>query len=370
MNSLTRIGVTFIMAIAVAVLGHLSLVRVAEAGELVSPQITADAAVLMDALTGQVLYERNGEERRPPASTTKIMTVFLALEGGDLKREVTVSPRAALEEGASMGLRPGEKLTLEELIYGAMLCSGNDACVAIAEHIAGSEENFVLMMNSKAKLIGARNTQFKNTNGLPEKGHYSTARDLAEIARSALKNPIFRRVVSTKTRASGERFLGNTNRLLWSYAWADGVKTGTTGEAGNCLVASATRDGRQLISVVLHSDDRWSDSVKLLEYGFNSFEYLRLAEKGQPFASIPVEEGLENVIDAVANGDLIVAVPKGRQDLCVVKTETVSKLTAPVQPGQVVGSLMVFVDGNQAGTCSLITTRNVNKKFWYRLFMR
>ncbi len=368
MSNLTRFGFTFIMAIALVFTGYLFFQGAVEAGELTAPCVTADAAVLMDAITGQVLYEKNGEERRPPASTTKIMTVLLALEVGDLKQEVTVSSRAATEEGASMGLRPGEKLTLEELVYGAMLCSGNDACVVIAEHIGGSEEKFVLMMNSKAKLIGARNTQFKNTNGLPEKGHYSTARDLAEITRFALKNPFFRQIVSTKTWESGGRFLGNTNRLLWSYEWADGVKTGTTNEAGNCLVASATKGGRQLISVVLHSDDRWSDSVRLLEYGFNSFEHFKVVEGGHPYATIPVEEGLENEVDAVATEDLIVAVPVGRPDLCAVKTNTVTKLKAPVQSGQMVGNLMVYLDGNCVASCNLITARNVNKKPWYRLF--
>lgn len=367
MSNLTKFRANFIMAVVLVFAGYLFVQRAAEAGETAAPKITARAAVLMDAVTGQVLYEKNGEERRPPASTTKIMTVLLALEVGDLKQEVTVSHRAATEEGASMGLKPGEKLTLEELIYGAMLCSGNDACVAIAEHIAGSEEKFVLMMNSRAKLIGARNTQFKNTNGLPQEGHYSTAYDLAEITRYALKNPFFRQIVSTKTWSGYGRFLGNTNKLLWSYEWADGVKTGTTSEAGNCLVASATRGGRQLISVVLHSDDRWSDSVRLLEYGFNSFEHFKAVEAGRPYAGIPVEDGWEEEVSAVASEDLVVAVPVGRRDLCVVKTDTVSKLKAPVQPGQTAGSLTVYLDGNFVASCRLVTAKNVDKKPWYRL---
>ncbi len=240
-----------------------------------APTVTADAAVLMDACTGQILYDKNAGLRMPPASTTKIMTALLALEGGELGQVVTVSPEAASVGEASLELRAGEKLTLEELLYGAMLRSGNDACVAIAEHIAGTESNFVLLMNQKAKMIGANDTGFKNTNGLPAAGHYSTARDLAVITCYALKNPTFQKIVSTRGKLigrQGERYLNNTNRLLWSYAWANGVKTGTTNEAGHCLVASARRGDTQLISVVLHSDDRWADSIKLLDYGFDSFD--------------------------------------------------------------------------------------------------
>ncbi|KUK81254.1 MAG: D-alanyl-D-alanine carboxypeptidase, partial [Pelotomaculum thermopropionicum] len=230
------------------------------------PAVTARAAILMDAETGRVLYAKNAEQKRPPASTTKIMTALLALEGGNLQQEVTVSPRAAMVGEASLDLLTGEKLSLEDLIYGAMLRSGNDACVAIAEHIAGTEANFVLMMNQKARLIGAINTNFKNTNGLPAKNHYTTTRDLALITRYALKNTNFKKIVSTRDRVIGTQnmhYLNNTNRLLWNYSWVDGVKTGTTNEAGNCLVASATREGRQLISVVFYSDNRWQDSIKL-----------------------------------------------------------------------------------------------------------
>ncbi len=246
-----------------------------------APTVTADAAVLMDARTGKILYDKNAGQRRPPASTTKIMTTLLALEGGEPGQVVTVSHRAASVGEASLYLRAGEKLTLEELLYGAMLRSGNDACVAIAEHIAGTESNFVLLMNQKAKMIGANDTVFKNTNGLPAVGHYSTARDLAVITCYALKNPTFQKIVSTRGKMigeQGERYLNNTNRLLWSYAWADGVKTGTTNEAGHCLVASARRGDMQLISVVLHSDDRWADSVKLLDYGFDDFDRVRVLE--------------------------------------------------------------------------------------------
>ncbi|MGB9826330.1 MAG: D-alanyl-D-alanine carboxypeptidase family protein, partial [Desulfofundulus sp.] len=208
------------------------------------PRVTADAAVLMDATTGQVLYAKNAHQPRPPASTTKILTALLAIEGGKLDQVVTVSPGAAAVGESSMHLFPGQHLTLEQLLYGALLRSGNDACVAIAEHIAGSEANFVLLMNQKARQLGARDSHFCNPHGLPARGHLSSAYDLALLTRYALKNPTFKSLVSTRyhgfsTPPWGEYHLHNTNRLLWSYQGADGVKTGTTSEAGMCLVASA-----------------------------------------------------------------------------------------------------------------------------------
>lgn len=329
-----------------------------------SPSVTAGAAVLLDVRTGQVLYDKNARQKRPPASTTKIMTALLALEGGDLRQVVTVSPRAASVGEASLDLRAGERLTLEELIYGALLRSGNDACVAIAEHVAGTEANFVLLMNQKAKLLGAEETSFKNTNGLPAAGHYTTARDLAFITRYALSNPTFQRIVSTRGRAIGqqeERILSNTNRLLWSYAWADGVKTGTTNEAGGCLVASATKDGRQLISVVLHSDNRWQDSIKLLEYGFNNFDYQLVLGEGEAFENITVKEGAGKEIRALASVELGAVIPKNRPD-CLEKRIIIERdLTAPVYKGQQVGRITVMVKGEPVGSIDLVADHAVEK---------
>ncbi|MCL6635356.1 MAG: D-alanyl-D-alanine carboxypeptidase [Peptococcaceae bacterium] len=325
----------------------------------------------MDARTGQILYDKNGRQRRPPASTTKIMTALLALEGGDLQQVVTVSPRAASVGEASLDLRAGEKLTLEELIYGAMLRSGNDACVAIAEHIAGSEAGFVLLMNQKARLIGAEDTSFKNTNGLPAPGHYTTARDLAVITRYALRNPTFQKVVRTRGKAigeQGERYLNNTNRLLWSYAWADGVKTGTTDEAGNCLVASATRGGRQLISVVLHSDNRWNDSIRLLDYGFEDFDFVRVAEEGEAFGTIAVREGRVKEIRAVAAAELGAVIPKNRPDCLEKIVEIDRELQAPVRRGRRLGSISVLVNGERAGNVDLVADRDVERLPIYSLF--
>lgn len=355
------------------ILFNASMARCAESGKSGVPSVNADAAALLDARTGQILYDKNARQRRPPASTTKIMTALLALEGGDLRQVVTVSPRAASVGEASLDLRAGEKLTLEELIYGALLRSGNDACVAIAEHIGGSESNFVLLMNQKAKILGAEDTSFKNTNGLPAAGHYTTARDLAVLTRFALANPTFQKIVSTRGKLIGsqeERYLNNTNRLLWSYAWADGVKTGTTNEAGGCLVASATKDGRQLISVVLHSDNRWSDSIKLLDYGFEGFDYVRVLGEGEAFEVITVKEGVGPAIQAVASAELGVVIPRNRPEYLEKKVVIERDLTAPVRKGQQVGRVTVLAKGNVAGSVDLVSDRDIERLPAYRLLWK
>ncbi|MCL6639318.1 MAG: D-alanyl-D-alanine carboxypeptidase [Firmicutes bacterium] len=327
----------------------------------------------MDAATGQVLYGKNEHQERPPASTTKMMTALLAVEGGDLSRVVTVSEKAASVGEASIDLRAGEKISLEDLVYGAMLESGNDACVAIAESIAGTEANFVLFMNQKAKLLGARHTQYKNPNGLPLPGHYSTAYDLALIARHALNNPLFARVAGTREKVIGleyKRLAVNTNGLLWGYPGADGVKTGTTNEAGRCLVASATRDGRRLISVVLHSDDRYGDCAKLLDYGFNCFETVRAVEKGAPLGEFPVAGGSEPVVRVLAADDVTVVIPKGASGVIEKTVRVDGDLAAPVAAGQRVGRVDVSVGGVTAGSAPLITAAGVAPRAQGRFFFQ
>jgi D-alanyl-D-alanine carboxypeptidase (penicillin-binding protein 5/6) len=255
--------------------------------------ISADAAVLMDVATGDVLYGKQANKRRPPASTTKIMTAVLGLELGRSDEVVTVSQKAASIGEATLHLDPGEKITLYELITGALVRSGNDACVAIAEHISGSEDQFVQLMNKKAQALGAENTHFENTNGLPCKDHYSTAYDLALMARHGLQIPQFASIIRQKEakihflEPNVFMDLKNTNKLLWNYPYSDGVKTGTTNAAGKCLVASATKGGRQLLAVVLNAPDRFGDAKKLLEWGFENTESVRIAGAGEVVAEFP-----------------------------------------------------------------------------------
>ena len=249
------------------------------------PTITAAAAVAIDAETGVILYQKDAFKLKAPASTTKILTAILAIESGRLDELVTVSKRAAAVGESSIHLRTNDQLTLRELVHGALIKSGNDACVAIAEHLSPTEEEFVGMMNFKARLIGAYNTTFYNTNGLPHRYHLTTAYDLALIARYALQNPVFSKIVVTKeytlhwTNPRRSAYIRNTNKLLWTLPGATGVKTGTTNQAGNCLVASAMNNGHHIIAVVLNSRNRYGDAQKLLEYGMKTKEIQSNAEK-------------------------------------------------------------------------------------------
>lgn len=238
------------------------------------PQVDAEAAVLMVANSKQVLFAKKPDGLMYPASTTKIMTLLTSIESGDSASIVTVSPSAAACEGSRLEIKAGDKMTLSNARYGMMLVSGNDAAEAIAENVAGSIPQFVQLMNKNAEKIGAKNTHFSNPHGLPDPyNHFTTAYDLAIITDYAMKNPDFARIVSTKEY--NVRFLNgkeihvnNTNKLLKIYPGANGVKTGYTNDAGECLVAAAKRGGVQLIVVVLNSEHRWSDAMKLLDYGF------------------------------------------------------------------------------------------------------
>lgn len=238
------------------------------------PGINSRYAVVMDFESGRVLFEKNSRNIVPMASTTKIMTAIVALENSLPDEIVTVSKRASSVGGSTIGLKEGQKVTMQELIYGLMLQSGNDCAIAISEHIGGSVEKFIWMMNSKAFNIGAFNTNFVTPHGLDADGHFTTAYELALITRYAFSNEEFKKIVSSKEvvldGANGIRKFHNINKLLWSYNGADGVKTGYTGKAGKCLVSSASRNGKRIICVVLNSSQRWDDSKKLLEYGFNN----------------------------------------------------------------------------------------------------
>lgn len=242
----------------------------------IAVDLSARAAALIDGKSGKVLFEKNKDERLPMASTTKIMTGLLACESKKMKKIVTVSPVASGTEGSSLWLEPGEKQTLENLTYGLMLRSGNDAAVAIAEYLGGSTEAFALMMNERAKKIGVQNTGFQNPNGLDAEGHFTTAYDLALISREAMKNKKFRKIVSTKNKtipwesSEWDRSLTNHNKMLWRYEGCNGIKTGFTKKSGRCLVTSAKRGKMELICVTLNAPDDWNDHTKMLDYGFET----------------------------------------------------------------------------------------------------
>lgn len=333
--------------------------------------VSAASAVLMDVTTGDILYGKQADTQRPPASTTKIMTAILGLELGSPDEVVTVSKKAAAVGEATLHLDPGEKITLYELITGALVRSGNDACVAIAEHISGSEEQFVKLMNKKAMALGAQNTNFVNTNGLPRKEHYTTAKDLAIMARHGMQIPQFASI--TRQKETEIHFLEpdvfmdlrNTNKLLWNYPYANGVKTGTTTAAGKCLVASATKDERQLLAVVLNAPDRFGDAKKLLEWGFEKTETIRLVEAGQAIAEFP---SARKTVQVFIDNPIDVSIPKiKRQSL---QTRVVWEKTAymPVRAGERLGRLEVWLGEQKLNSVPLLSENEVTGNLLDTLF--
>ena len=336
------------------------------------PAPDAAAAIVVDAASGQVLYAHNAHQRRPPASTTKILTAIVALEYGSLDDVVTVSAHAAATEGSTMDLEPGERYTLRELLWGLMLESGNDAAVAIAEHIAGSEAAFARLMNETVLRLGLRDTHFTNPHGLHDPGHYSTAYDLAAMTRYALANQYFARLVcqpeKVLCRGDGDwvRVLSSTNRLLWYHEWVRGVKTGTTGPAGPCLVSSGERDGRRLIAVVLDSGDRWADSQRLLEWGFRAFAPVAGGRQGEVLGRVPVRDGMVAAVEAQLAGDLGALVPPAVAPRVRRVVEVARAVAAPVAAGQRVGTARLELDGVTLASQPLVAAAAVPLAPWWR----
>lgn len=336
------------------------------------PKVYATAAVLIESKSGAILYAKNADLRRAPASTTKIMTAIVALEKGNLNKIITVSPRAARTGGSTIHLKPGDRLSLKELLEGVMLRSGNDGSMAVAEGVAGSIQNFTELMNLKAKEIGAVNTNFRNPHGLRSPSHYTTALDLALMARYGLANRFFADLVKKKTalleweerRKSVE--VRNTNRLLWYLEGADGVKTGTTNEAGHCLVASATRDQKQLIAVVLNSGDRWGDSQRLLEYGFQEFDILKIADAKRAVAKVRVKKGWPRKVNLYPRSDLVAVVRKGEVKMVAPKLRVYKNpAPAPLKPGEILGDIGYSYRNQLVNKVDLINLKPVRRSWWF-----
>jgi D-alanyl-D-alanine carboxypeptidase (penicillin-binding protein 5/6) len=310
------------------------------------PEINARSAIVMDFESGRVLYEKNAYTKRPMASTTKVMTAIVALENGNLDDMVTVSKKASSIRGSTMNLYTGEVLTLRELMYGLLLCSGNDASIAIAEHISGSVDGFLELMNSKALEIGALNTHFTTTHGLDQDGHYSTAYDMALITRYALRNPVFNEIVKTSSIQIGSRHMYNTNEMLVSYYGADGVKTGYTGKAGRCLITSATRDNRRFISVVLFCDSRNQralSSKKILDYAFSHY-YPHTLINGEYICYLPVYKGDHKQVPVYVEKTITMPITDQEKERLYRKTSLPDILYAPVQQKEAVGTVSIYLD--------------------------
>ncbi|NYE58814.1 D-alanyl-D-alanine carboxypeptidase family protein [Carboxydothermus ferrireducens] len=334
------------------------------------PQIIGRAAAVINVNSGKFVYLKNADQKMYPASTTKIMTTLIALEKGNLSDRVYIDKEACYVEGSAIWLNPGEQLSLEDLLYSIMLNSANDSAIAVAKYIGGDVATFVQEMNDKARELGAKNTHFVNPNGLPNDNHYTTARDLALIARAAMQNPKFREIAATKTKVINRdpkylRFLQNHNKLLWRYEGANGIKTGYTVKARQCLVASAARDGEEFIAVVLGSEGRnvYDDATKLLDYAFNNFKTVKLVSKGQEFGKVEVAGGKEPV-KLIAAEDLYDTVNR-RQEPQFDYQKKIEKLQAPVKAGQRVGKIVVKENENVVGEVKLVAFNSVEPTLIY-----
>ena len=273
--------------------------------------LSAEKAILLDGITGQVLYEKNPDGQSLIASTTKIMTALIVCEQCNVLDRMRIPKEAVGIEGSSMYLQEGEVLTVQELLYGLMLRSGNDAAVALAIYCGGTVEGFADLMNDKARSLGMKDSHFVNPNGLDALEHYSTARDLATLAAYAMDNPIFNKTVSAKNVKIGERYLTNHNKLLWRVEGADGVKTGYTKAAGRILVSSATRQGRRLIGVTINAPDDWNDHICLLEDGFRRYQPARIVTKGDLVATVEIAGGQEGSVRLIAADHFEFALAEG-----------------------------------------------------------
>nr|WP_288303988.1 D-alanyl-D-alanine carboxypeptidase family protein [uncultured Anaerotignum sp.] len=340
--------------------------------------LTSKSALLMEEDTGTILYEQNSHEALPPASVTKVMTLLLIYEGErdgkfDWTDTVQVSEHAASMGGSQVFLEEGETQTAADMTKSIAIASANDAAVAMAEFLAGSEEAFVQKMNERAKELGMEDTNFVNACGLDTEGHVSSAYDIALMSRELMENfPEIKEYTTTwqdsivhKTRRGEETFgLTNTNKLIQWYDGATGLKTGSTGNALYCLSGTAERDGMGLIAVVMAAPDykvRFREVMQLLDYGFANYAIEKGREKGYAMGEVPVEKGMTDTVEAVVAEEISVLVPKGKEVQWETRTELLPAVSAPVEAGTKVGELVYLRDGEEVGRVELTAGENVEK---------
>lgn len=333
-------------------------------------QCDARSALLMDGLTGEILYEQDPELRIPPASFAKILTLYLAFDAirdGQLKMEdlVTVSEEAWRTQGSKMFIQVGDRVKVEDLIKGIAISSGNDACIALAEHLAGSEEVFVAKMNEKAKALGMKNSQFRNSHGLPAEGQYTTATDMAILSKRYVEDhsPSLAIHSTVEFEYNGIK-QGNRNTLLQKNIGVDGLKTGHVEESGYHLVATAKRDGQRLIAVVMGCDKmkkRAIEAQKLLEYGFRNFTTVEAVKKGDSFGPLKVKRGKMDQVSLTASEDGRVTVPKGKENLVSAIPQLPAFVSAPIQKGQVLAKVLIQKEGKTIKEVNLFAQSDVQK---------
>ncbi len=336
--------------------------------------VSAEKAIVLDAMTDRILFEKNADQRGLIASTTKIMTALVVCEQCNVLDRMCIPKEAVGIEGSSMYLREGEILTIQDLLYGLMLHSGNDAAVALAIYCGGTVEGFAQLMNDKAHRLGLKDTHFENPNGLDSPGHYSTARDLAVLAAYAMENPIFAQTVSTKSVSAGGRSLRNHNKLLWRLEGADGVKTGFTKAAGRILVSSATRQGRRLVAVTMNDPNDWQDHAKLLEDGFCRYSVRQVVSKGDVLGYVEIAGGESGNVQLVAGADFSYSFAEGETaDILLPNNGFVY---APVAEGQQAGYAHICIGEHAVGKVPVFYAETVEQvqeqkhSVWERLFGR
>ena len=343
-------------------------------------EVAAPSAILMETATGKILYEKNAHERLAPASVTKVMTLLLvmeALENGRIgwNDTVTASEAAANKGGSQVYLEAGEQMTMDEMLKSVVVSSANDCATALAEHIAGSEDAFVAMMNQRAAELGMEDTHFVNCTGLDDepdaKEHLTSAYDIAVMSRELLKHDDIRKYTTIwmDTVRNGEFGLSNTNKLVRFYSGATGLKTGYTSTAGHCLAASAQREGVEYVAVVLHcanSGERFQSARQLLDYGFANYTLLQ-PEPGEEIPAVPVTLGAEESIVPVPGDMTPLLIEKGKKNGITTQVEVAETVTAPVEKGQRLGTLTIRSDGEPLAAIPLVAPETVARRTWWQI---
>ena len=345
-----------------------------------NPELNARIALIYDRASGRIIYEKNGNKQTPMASTTKILTAIVTLENADLKETVTIESKAAGIGGSRLGLKKNDKITVNDLLYGLMLRSGNDAAVALAIHVGGSIEGFADMMNKKAEELGLTNSHFVVPHGLDNEGHYTTAYELAKMADYALNIPKFKEIVSSKSATiyinGYPKAINNTNNLLGSVSGVYGVKTGFTNGAGRCLVSSCKRGELDIITVIIGADtnnQRTADTKELIEYAFNNFSLLNIGEiiqnkfeqwkkinEGRIYVNKGIENGIKLYLEKPKKS--VMAVRKDSIDKIDIEVNSLFYMEAPVTKDQVIGNLRVIINGEEIEVLEIRAIREVKKK--------
>ncbi|WP_432408936.1 D-alanyl-D-alanine carboxypeptidase family protein [Wukongibacter sp. M2B1] len=362
-----------------------------------SISITSESGIVIDAASGDILFEKNAHKPMYPASTTKVMTAVLTLENANLNDKVIIDKETPFTDGSRIYVKEGEEFTVEQLLNALLIQSANDSAVALAKHVSGSVEEFAKLMNKRAKELGALNTNFTNPNGLPDKNHVTTAYDLSMIAKYAMTIPKFREIVKTEkyqipiTEKTDEvRYLKNRNRLLWGvgpsnkmeyngelidikYDIVDGIKTGYTAEAQQCLVSTAYKNNRRVISVVLKAikTNVYSDTRKLIDYAFDNFNLIDVVNSGTILKTVPVEKGIEENVDLVTQDSISKIVPNNyNQSHVAHKIEVEQQIVAPINKGQVLGKVTYTLNGESIGETNLIALQSIDEKQVYKIIKK